>query len=104
MADVTIMIGSSRTAEYFATNASPTITADSHHAAPPGLWSCRHQAATAARKKNAMQASEVTNAPWARKSVQKTKNPSDSRAPALPKRRRDQQNTSAPVAMLNSAI
>src|SRR2546430_9036675 len=53
---------------------------------------CRHHAPTAARKKNAMVTSEVASAPWARKSVQKTKNPSDTSAPASPNKRRDQQD------------
>src|SRR4051794_28699491 len=98
------MIGSSKTAEYLATNARPTVTAESHHALARPSCSCRHQAATEARKKKAMQASDVTSAPWARKSGEKAKNPSERRAPALPKNRRDQKKISAPVATLKSAI
>ena len=51
-----------------------------------------------------MHASEVTSAPCSRKSVQKTKNPSETSAPVSPNNRRDQQKTSNPVATLNSAI
>ena len=54
--------------------------------------------------KNVMHTSLVASAPCARKLGSNTKNPSATSAPALPNNRCVQQNTSTPVATLNSAI
>ena len=102
--DISAIMGASNTAECFATHARPNMNALNIHGPAPAWCRWRHHAPQLARKKNAMLASEVTSAPWARKCGLKANKTSDRIAPLLPNRLLDQQKTRIPVMTLKTTI
>ncbi len=101
---MTAIIGKSNTPENFATWARPKTRQDEAATQHRESCRCHHQTVTPARKKKAMQQSEVTRAPWARNRGLNAKKASDTSPPGTPNKRCDQPKTSMPVATLNSAI
>src|SRR5271157_5577526 len=85
------IMGTRRTAENLATHAKPKTAALSANGPAPGVSRCRHHAPTEASMKSVMHTSEVASPPWARNDGLKAKKASETRAPALPKSRLDQQ-------------